>query len=66
MKVEANNIVEGFKPVKLTITIESKHELDSLLEMSKFNVSIPDMVEDEFNEEVGIFLNKLRGVLCNF
>ena len=46
MKVETTN-TEQFKPFELVITIESKEELEAIVNMCRFNQTIPDLVDKD-------------------
>jgi hypothetical protein len=63
MKVETT-YTKQFKPFELVITIESKEELNALLEMCIYNESIPDMVDLEYRNLVRLFLDETRDALA--
>ena len=42
----------SFQPISFTFTIETKKELVALLTMSRFNVSIPELVSDYGQQEI--------------
>ena len=50
MKVSTNS-VPAFTPVTVSITFESKDELDVFVEMLDYNISIPELVFKK-NEQV--------------
>ena len=63
MKVELSKEEPSFKPVTISITYESKIELQAILSMSRFDESIPDLVGMNSIEEaeiVRVYLNKLK------
>ena len=62
MKVETTN-TEQFKPFELVITIESKKELDALIDMFKMNITIPDIVEKKHWLIIKLFLDETRDTL---
>lgn len=63
MKVEVEK-QEKFKPIKLTLTIESEEELKALLCMCDYNVTIPNLVENR-SLEIKTFLDLLSYQLIN-
>jgi hypothetical protein len=68
MKVEAN-LIEAFKPIEVKITIGSDLELKCLIDMARFNQSIPDLVNeggDEGKIIIENFLNTLRHHLTKY
>ena len=62
MKVETTN-TEEFKPFELVITIESKEELDALINMTQMNQSIPDLVDKDNSNFIKLFLDETRDAL---
>ena len=62
MKVETTN-TEKFKPFELIITIESKKELEALIDMCIYNESIPELVDDINIDFIKLFLNETREAL---
>jgi len=68
MKIEAN-LIEAFKPIEVKITIGSDLELKCLIDMARFNQSIPDLVNeggDEGKIIIENFLNMLRHQLTKY
>jgi len=67
MKVETKDTkqLNPFKPFELAITIESKQELDALIEMCKFNRTIPDLVYKDNSNFITLFLDEIRNTLIN-
>ena len=61
MKVETTK--EQFKPFELVITIESKEELDALINMTQMDESIPRMVQGKNRDLIKLFLNETRTIL---
>ena len=60
MKYRSNRITELFKPIEVTITVESEEEIPALTEMSEKNVSIPDLLSIK-NKDIAVnFLSNLR------
>jgi hypothetical protein len=56
----------SFQPISFTFTIETKKELVALLAMSRFNVSIPELVSDyEHQEIIGKFLGMVQEILID-
>ena len=62
MKVETTD-TQKFKPFELVITIESKEELDALLDMCIYNESIPSMVDINNRNFIKLFLNETSDAL---
>ena len=62
MKVETTN-TKQFKPFELIITIESKEELDALINMTQMNQSIPEVVSPEYSGLIKLFLDVTRDEL---
>lgn len=65
------NLTESFKPIEVKLTIESELELKCLIEMARYNQSIPEMVDigiDSVKEKRVIedFLNTLRHHLTKY
>ena len=44
MKVEKHTPTPQFKPISVTITIETEEELEALKEMALLNITIPEVV----------------------
>jgi len=42
----------SFQPISVTFTIESEEELIALQTMSRFNVSIPELLSNEGHQEI--------------
>ena len=65
MKIEKYPHQPAFQPITLTITIESKEEYDAIYEMSHYNVSIPDVVDENncHRNEVANFISALHKAL---
>ena len=62
MKVETTN-TEEFKPFELVITIESKEELEAIVNMCRFNQTIPDLVDKDNSNFIKLFLDETRYAL---
>ena len=62
MKVETTN-TEQFKPFELVITIESKEELEAIVNMCRFNQTIPDLVDKDNSNFIKLFLDETRDAL---
>ena len=64
MKIETIPI-DNFQPFAVQLTVESKQELDLLIEVCRFNQSIPEMVsEDPSSQQIVVeFLDVLRAEL---
>jgi len=62
MKVETTN-TEQFKPFELVITIESKEELEAIVNMCRFNQTIPDLVDKDNSNFIKLFLDETRYAL---
>jgi hypothetical protein len=61
MKIEkVNDKKSEFKPIVLNITIESIEEYNSILEMTSFDVSIPNLLDDVYRKDIREFLENLR------
>ncbi len=68
MKIEADT-TKPFKQIEVKFTIESELELKYLNKMVRFNISIPELVDEDGKEGKLIienFLNNLRYKLNNF
>ena len=63
MKIETSN-TKQFKPFELVITIESKEELNALVEMCIYNESIPDMVDISNRKFIKLFIDETRDALA--
>ena len=64
MKVERLKKEENFEPIVLTLTIETKEDLEALTRMCDYNISIPKMVKGR-QIEIETFLNSLSKQLKN-
>ena len=53
----------GFQPIKLTITIESKEELESLKMMCGLNVTISELFDKKVSYYIKDLLDKVRYML---
>ena len=42
----------SFQPISITFTIETEEELVALQTMSRFNVSIPELLSNEGHQEI--------------
>jgi len=61
MKIEkVNNKKSEFKPIVLNITIESIEEYNAIIEMSSFEISIPNLLDDVYRDCIREFLDDLR------
>ena len=60
MKIETT---KQFKPFEVIITIDSKEELNALLDMCMYNQSIPDLVDEVNSNFIKLFLNETRDAL---
>ena len=52
MKIEKHTPTPQFKPISVTITIETEEELEALQTMSRFNVSIPELVSNREHQHI--------------
>jgi hypothetical protein len=62
MKVETTG-TKQFKPIELVITIESKEELEAIINMCGYNESIPDLVGKDNSNFITLFLDETRDAL---
>ena len=62
MKVETTN-TKQFKPIELVITIESEKELEAIINMCRYNESIPDLVGKSNRNFITLFLDETRDAL---
>ena len=60
MKVEINEVKNDFKPVTISVTIESKHEWMAIYNLACFNVAISELMIPKNKEIVLDFLNEIR------
>ena len=66
MKIEKHTPTQQFKPISVTITIETEEELIALQTISRFNVSIPELLSDERSQEiVHDFLGMIQDTIIN-
>ena len=66
MKIEKTSPTPQFKPISITITIETEEELIALQTISRFNVSIPELLSDERSQEiVHDFLGMIQDTIIN-
>jgi len=66
MKIEkVNNKKSEFKPIVLNITIESIEEYSAIIEMSSFDISIPNLLDDVYRDCIREFLDDLRIKIIN-
>ena len=66
MKIEKiNNKKSEFKPIVLNITIESIEEYNAIIEMTSFDVSIPNLLDDVYRDCIREFLDDLRIKIIN-
>ena len=52
MKIEKTTPRPSFQPITVQITIETQEELEALQTMSRFNVSIPELLSNEGQQEI--------------
>jgi hypothetical protein len=52
MKIEKTTPRPSFQPITVQFTIETKEELEALQTMSRFNVSIPELLSNEEQQEI--------------
>jgi hypothetical protein len=52
MKIEKTTPRPSFQPITVQFTIETKEELEALQTMSRFNVSIPELLLNEGQQEI--------------
>jgi hypothetical protein len=62
MKVKTTG-TKQFKPIELVITIESKEELEAIINMCRYNESIPDLVGKDNRNFITLFLDETRDAL---
>jgi hypothetical protein len=66
MKIEKTTPRPSFQPISFTFTIETEEELIALQTMSRFNVSIPEILSDERQQEiVHDFLGMIQDAIVN-
>jgi len=66
MKIEKiNNKKSEFNPIVLNITIESIEEYNAIIEMTSFDVSIPNLLDDVYRDCIREFLDDLRIKIIN-
>jgi hypothetical protein len=68
MKIETN-LTESFRPIEVKLTIESELELKCLIEMARYNETIPNLIDQGCDEGKIItenFLNTLRHHLTKY
>ena len=66
MKVQnANESNTDFKPIEVTITIESLLEHNAFLDMALRNVSIPNLFEIEYQDVIKEFQDKMFKAIIN-
>ncbi len=63
MKVELTENKECFKPISITITIETREELDMLIAMHAKNCSIPDLMKKEHTDLCYRYLKNIYSLL---
>lgn len=51
MKIERVKQESKFQPITISMTIESKEEFNAIREMAEYDVSIPKIVDDDFNSK---------------
>lgn len=51
MKIERIKTEKKFQPITISVTIESEEELEALQDMVVYDVSIPDLVNDDRNSK---------------
>jgi hypothetical protein len=44
MKIEKHTPTPQFKPISITITIETEEEKEMLLRLTRYNISIPELL----------------------
>ena len=52
MKIEKTTPRPSFQPISITFTIETPEELVALQTMSRFNVSIPELLPEKAHQEI--------------
>jgi hypothetical protein len=62
MKVKTTG-TKQFKSFELVITIESKEELEAIINMCRYNESIPDLVGKSSRNFITLFLDETRDAL---
>jgi len=66
MKIKkVNDKKSEFKPIVLNITIESIEEYNAIIEMSSFDISIPNLLDDVYRDCIREFLDDLRIKIIN-
>ena len=65
MKVQKTTTT-SFQPISVTFTIETEEELEALQTMSRLNVSIPELLSNEGQQEIiHDFLGMIQDTLIN-
>ena len=52
MKIVKTSPTPQFKPISISIIIETEEELEALQKMTRFNVSIPELVSDRKHQRI--------------
>jgi hypothetical protein len=64
MKIEKTTPRPPFQPITVQFTIETKEELEALQTMSRFNVSIPELLSNKGQQVlVHNFLGKIHDIV---
>jgi hypothetical protein len=63
MKVEVKEVEKKLEPIELVITIESEEERLAIINICRYNMTIPDMVDFSNKELAKDFLDLLRNNL---
>ena len=67
MKIETKRAEAEFKPIEVTMTIETWEELNTIQTMCRLNTSIPEVLDDSFKADiVKDFLDMLRYNIDNY
>jgi len=58
-----NDDKEFFKPVSITVTFESKKELEMAISLHCMNISIPELLDIKYKKLAEDYLNAVHNIL---